>query len=74
MHDAIALETQGIPTIACCTADFLPGGRMQASALGMPGYPILCVPQNYITHAPQQVRDLADACLDELLQRLLIAD
>jgi hypothetical protein len=70
----MALEAQGVPTVTVCTADFLSGGRMQAAALGMPAYPILCVPQSYITHTPQQVRDLADACLEEVLQRLLVAD
>lgn len=74
MHDAIALEMQGVPTVTVCTADFLPGGRMQAASLGMPEYPILCVPQSYIIHTPQQVRDLADACLQDVLQRLLVAD
>ena len=74
MHDAIALETQGVPTVAFSTADFLPGGRMQAASLGMPEYPILCVPQSYITHTPQQVRDLADACVEEVLKRLLVVD
>ena len=47
---------------------------MQAASLGMPEYPILCVPQSYITHTPQQVRDLAHACVEEVLKRLLVAD
>ena len=47
---------------------------MQAESLGMPQYPILCVPQSYITHAPQQVRALAEACVEEVLKRLLVAD
>jgi hypothetical protein len=48
VHDAIALEKQGIPTVTVCTADFLTGGRMQAAVLGMPQYAILCVPQSDI--------------------------
>ena len=47
---------------------------MQAAALGMPEYPILCVPQSYITQTPQQVRDLADGFVEEVLRRLLVAD
>jgi hypothetical protein len=74
VHDAIGLERQGIPTVTICTADFLAGGRMQAESLGMPQYPILCVPQSYITHTPQQVRALAEACVEEVLKRLLVAD
>jgi hypothetical protein len=74
VHDAIALETQGVPSIAVCTADFLAGGRMQAASLGMPAYPIICVPQSYITHTPQEVRGLAEACLEEILSQLLVAD
>jgi hypothetical protein len=74
VHDAIELERQGIPTVTVCTADFLAGGRMQAESLGMPHYPLLCVPQNYITHLPEQVRALAETSLEEVLQRLLVAD
>jgi hypothetical protein len=40
----------------------------------MPEYPILCVPQSYITQTPQQVRDLADGFVEEVLRRLLVAD
>ncbi len=74
MHDAIALEKQGIPTVTVCTADFLAGGRMQAESLGMPQYSILCVPQAYITHSPQEVRALAESCVEEVLKRLLVVD
>jgi Flp pilus assembly protein CpaB len=74
VHDAIALEKQGLPTVTVCTADFLAGGRMQAQSLGMPQYPILCVPQAYITHPPQEVSALAEACVDEVLKRLLVVD
>jgi hypothetical protein len=74
VHDAIALERLGIPTVTICTDGFLAGGRMQAESLGMPQYPILCVPQRYITHAPQEVRALAEAAVEEVLKRLLVAD
>jgi hypothetical protein len=72
VHDAIALEQQGIPTVTVCTAEFLAGGRMQAAALGMPLYPILCVPQSYITQSPPEVRMLAEGCVEEVLTRLLV--
>jgi hypothetical protein len=74
VHDAIALEKHGIPTVTVCTADFLAGGRMQTASLGLPGYPILCVPQQYITHTPEQVRALAEGCVEEVLTRLLVED
>jgi hypothetical protein len=74
VHDAIALEKQGISTVTVCTDGFLAGGRMQAKSLGMHQYPLLCVPQNYITHAPQAVRALAEAALEEVLKRLVVAD
>jgi hypothetical protein len=74
VHDAIALEKQGIPTVAVCTDGFLAGGRMQAESLGMRQYPLVCVPQSYITHAPQEVRALAEASVEEVLKRLLVAD
>jgi hypothetical protein len=74
VHDVIALEKQGIPTVAVCTDGFLAGGRMQAESLGMRQYPLFCVPQSYITHAPQEVRALAEASVEEVLKRLLVAD
>jgi hypothetical protein len=74
VHDAIALEKQGIPTVTVCTDGFLAGGRMQAESLGMPQYPLLSVPQHYITDAPEQVRGLAEIALEEVLKRLLVAD
>jgi hypothetical protein len=73
VHDAIMLETQGIPTVAVCTASFLPGGRMQATSLRMPEYPLISVPQHYITSTPHEVRCLANACVDAVLQGLLAA-
>jgi hypothetical protein len=72
VHDAIALETQGIPTVTVCTDGFLAGGRMQAESLGMSQYPLLCVPQRYITATPEAVRALAEAALEEVLKRLLV--
>lgn len=72
VHDAIRLEQQGVPTVTVCTADFLAGGRMQAESLGLPRYPILCVPQQYITQTPEQVRTLAGACLEDVLQCLVV--
>jgi len=74
VHDAIALEKHGIPTVTVCTDGFLAGGRMQAETLGMFQYPLLCVPQCYITDTPQAVRALAEAALEEVLKRLLVAD
>jgi hypothetical protein len=38
----------------------------------MPQYPLLCVPQRYITAAPEAVRVLAEAALEEVLKRLLV--
>jgi hypothetical protein len=72
VHDAIALEKQGIPTVTVCTDGFLAGGRMQAESLGMSQYPLLCVPQRYITATPEAVRELAGAALEEVLKRLLV--
>jgi hypothetical protein len=73
VHDAIQLERRGIPTATVCTADFLPGGRMQARSMGMPDYSLICVPQEYITRAPAGVRELAAACVGEVVGRLTAA-
>jgi hypothetical protein len=47
---------------------------MQAESMGLPHYPILYVPQSYITHSPEQVRALAEASVAEVLPRLLVVD
>ena len=73
VHDSISLEQTGIPTATFCTADFLPGGRMQAASMRMPGYSLICVPQEYITRAPADVPSLAAACLDDIIQRLTVS-
>ena len=73
VHDAISLETAGIPTATVCTADFLPGGRMQAASMQMPGYALVCVPQEYITRAAAEVPQLAAACLPEIVARLTMS-
>jgi len=70
VHDAISLETAGVPTATVCTVDFLPGGRMQAASMHMPDYSLVCVPQEYITRAPTDVPQLAAACLNEIVSRL----
>ena len=44
---------------------------MQAASLRMPEYPILSVPQDYITRTPEQVSAYADASLEAVLKRLL---
>ncbi len=67
------LEQRGIPTVAVCTADFIAGGRMQAASLRMPDYPIISVPQHYITCTPDEVQGLAKASLEEVLKRLIAA-
>ena len=65
------LETQGIPAVAICTADFLAGGRMQAASMRLPDIPIVSVPQHYITNTPEQVRALADSCVEDVLKYLV---
>ena len=65
------LEMRHIPTVAVCTVDFLAGGRMQAAALRMPEVPIISVPQEYITHTPDEVRALAEARVEDVLKRLV---
>jgi hypothetical protein len=73
VHDAISLERAGIPTATVCTADFLPGGRMQAASMHMPDYAVICVPQEYITRARADVPSLAAACLDDVIRRLTVS-
>ena len=49
------------------------GGRMQAASLRMPDYPIISVPQHYITSAPDEVRAMAEASVEKVLKRLTAA-
>ena len=44
MHDAMALENRGIPTLVVCTAPFLDSARIHARTFGRTGFQPITIP------------------------------
>lgn len=72
MHDGIALEQQGLPTVTICTTLFESTSRASAAASGWADYPII-----YTAHPISSVADdvlrTRGAALASDAERLLLA-
>lgn len=71
MHDGIAFEERQIPTAVLTTEVFLNAARVQAQALGMPGFTVISVPHPVQNLTPDEVRQRADQVIDEVVQKLV---
>ena len=70
MHDLVALEARGIPTVGFRTSPFAEEAWAQAAALGMPDYRMIELPHPIQPMAPEDVAALADAHLDAVIAAL----
>ena len=70
MHDGIAFEERLIPTAVLATEVFLNAARVQAEALGMPGFTVISVPHPVQNLTPEEVRQRADLVVEEVVQKL----
>ena len=70
MHDSLALEGFGIPTVAVATHEFMTAARAQAAALGRVDFDAVYVPHPIQDQTPDEVAARADAALDEIVGRL----
>lgn len=70
VHDVVAIETRGVPTTVVGTEPFRDECVEQATALGMPDYSMIEVPHPIQPLPIPQVMALADAFLDEIVDRL----
>ena len=70
MHDGIAFEERQIPTAVLATEVFLNAARIQAQALGMPGFTVISVPHPVQNLTPEEVRQRADLVIEAVVQKL----
>jgi hypothetical protein len=71
VHDGIAFEERQIPTAVLVTEVFLHAARVQAQALGMPGFTVISVPHPVQNLTPEEVRQRADHALEAVVQKLI---
>jgi hypothetical protein len=70
VHDGIAFEERQIPTAVLATEAFLNAARVQAQALGMPGFTVISVPHPVQNLTPEEVQQRADYVIDEVVRKL----
>jgi hypothetical protein len=63
MHDVLALEDRGIPTVLLCTDPFMNSAGDHAEAFGNPDYQAVCVGHPLASLMPEQARVRADEAL-----------
>jgi hypothetical protein len=54
--------------VTICSTAFLTLGRAQARALGRPEMPIAVIPHPFGVRTRDEVRALAEACIDEVVK------
>ena len=71
MHDSLALESIGIPTVAVATQEFSTAARAQAAALGRADFDAVYVRHPIQDQTPEEIAARADLALDEIVGRIL---
>ena len=74
MHDVLAFEDRGIPTVLLCTAPFMNSAREHADAFGNPDYAAAPVGHPLASLAPDQVRGRADEVFASIIAILTGSD
>jgi hypothetical protein len=70
LHDTIRLENSGIPAVAVATTEFMTPARVQAGALGRPGFDAIYVPHPIQDQTAEEIAARADAVAAEIVRRL----
>jgi hypothetical protein len=60
------MAKRGVAAVTICSAAFIMLGRAQASALGNPKLPIAVVPHPFGLRSRDEVRQMADQCVDDI--------
>ena len=63
MHDVLAFEDRGIPTVLLCTEPFMNSACEHAAAFGNPDYQAVQVGHPLASLTPEQARARADEAL-----------
>ena len=70
MHDAMALENRGVPTVVVCTSPFLDSAHIHARILGRPDFQPVVVPHPLGGLKPDQVNQRAAAAEEQIIAAL----
>jgi hypothetical protein len=72
LHDTVGLENLGVPAVPVATTEFMTPARIQAGALGRPGFDAVYVEHPIQDQTPQQIAARADAAVAEIVKRLTV--
>jgi hypothetical protein len=67
MHDVLAFEDRGIPTVLLCTEPFMNSAREHANAFGNPDYQAVRVGHPLASLSAEQAQARADAVLEQVV-------
>ena len=70
IHDLVALERQGVPTVAIVSRGFEDDARASALAFGMPDLPFVVVPHTLTSSSPEAITAMVDAVMDDFVAAL----
>jgi hypothetical protein len=71
MHDVLALEERGVPTVLLCTEPFMNSARDHAVAFGSPDYHAVRVGHPLASLPADQARARADEALMQVVAKLM---
>ena len=69
MHDIVDLEMRGVPGVVVASSEFVEAAESQARALGLEARRVF-VPHPIQDRTDDEMRALADAALDQILEAL----
>ena len=69
MHDIVDLEMRGLPGVVVASSEFVEATESQAKALGLAARRVF-VPHPIQDRTDDEMRALADAALDQILEAL----
>ena len=67
MHDAMSLESQGVPTAVIVTTEFLREARVQREALGMTGLVPVLIDHPLSSLSEEEIRQRARQALGQVI-------
>lgn len=71
MHDTVAFEIRGIPSVFVASSAFVDAAATQASALGLPEVRRVFVPHPIQDATDEEMRAKADAIVDQVIEALV---
>ena len=71
MHDTVWFEIQGLPSVMMASTEFVDAAAAQAISLGLPDLQRAFVPHPIQDATDDEMRNRADAILDEVVAALI---